>query len=330
MTRTSKGPAWPSTLHVAYSLSCNLACRHCIFRSGPGVGPTMGMERAEAFLGDAHRAGIRRIVFTGGEPFLYARELRRLVRCAAGKGLESAVVTSASWASSRSRTRAFLADFKEVGLASITLSTDRYHLLTVPFANLQLVLETAGEIGLPAGVKISRLARDPVAEGLFRALRSMTERVVVQEISPLGRASALRSAVRLHPPSSFTGAGCATPPLLLPEGDLLTCCNLPARDLRHTDFPFILGNVGREPLRSLLEKRSTDPLLQALRSRGPGDLVKALGRMAPSAEDPARFRYHSRCDLCFHLFGKRDDKSPLYASLSQQTDTRHAGLGACL
>jgi hypothetical protein len=290
----------------------------------------MGLGRAKAAIDQAARAGIRRIVFTGGEPLLHPRELRALIQYTAENGIQSALMTNAAWASSRSRTKERLADLKTIGLQSVTLSTDRFHLLAVPVENLECALHVASEIGLRAAVKIAHLAHDPVAEGLYRSLRNTATTVLLQEISPLGRASSLRPAVKRMTPRSFTGSGCSTPPVLLPDGDLLTCCNLPARDMRTTDYPFILGNIHKESLRSLLDKRSGNPLLTALRSNGTGSLLALLARRMPSFRGLAQAQYHSGCDLCFHLFCRVQDKRLLYETIESPTRRKQARLGAGL
>jgi len=290
----------------------------------------MGLRRAKSLIRQAGEVGIRKIVFTGGEPLLHPRELRNLIRHSSEQGMKSALITNAAWASSGNKTKAYLADLKEVGLESITLSTDRYHLLEVPLENLRNALDASREIGLRLGVKIARLRYDPVAEGLYRSLRSSATRVLVQEISPLGRATALRPAVKLQPATSFAGPGCLTPPVLLPDGNLLTCCNLPARDMKPTDYPFILGSAEKDSLGSLLARRSRDPVLEVLRSKGPGTLAALLSRREPALEYANGVSYHSACDLCFHLFGRLRDKRLLYAALRDQTRTERPGLGASL
>lgn len=330
MTLSCEGTPVISTLHLAYSFACNLSCGHCIFRCGPDDHRTMGVRRAKDFIEQAGEAGIRRIVFTGGEPLLHPRALRSLIRHTTEQAMKSALITNAAWASSRTETKAYLADLKELGLESITLSTDRYHLLEVPLENLQNALDASRDIGLRAGVKIARLRHDPVAEGLYRSLRRSSTRIIFQEISPLGRATALRSAVKLEPAMSFAGPGCLTPPVLLPDGNLLTCCNLPAQDMKPTDYPFVLGSAEKESLDSLLERRSCDPVLTILRSKGPSTLAALLSRREPAWETPDQGPYHSACDLCFHLFCRLRDKRVLYSTLSHPTRTEHASLGGSL
>jgi hypothetical protein len=318
MLRRPEIPSANSTLHLAYSFACNLSCDHCIFRCGPESRQTMGIPRARAFLEQAREAGIRKVVFTGGEPFLYPGELRTLIQCAAGHGMRAGTITNAAWASSRKKAKDTLVELRGAGLGSITLSTDRYHLRAVPLENVKHVLAAAEEIGLQTGVKISRLAHDPVAEGLYRGLQGWAAKIRVQEISPLGRGASLRSGLPRRASSSFLRPGCVSPAVLVPDGHLLTCCNLPAQDVGPGDFPLVLGNAANDPLRGLLRKRSADPVLTALRDRGPSFLLALLADEAPGLGPQREARYQSGCDLCFHLFRRLHDTRPLYAALRRE------------
>jgi len=287
----------------------------------------MGIARAKRYIDKAGQVGIRRIVFTGGEPFLYHQEIRILIQYAAQRGMETAVITNAAWASSRNQVRQYLSDLQQRGLESITLSTDRYHLIDVPLENLKNVLAVAEEIGLRAGVKIARLPHDPVAQRLYLSLRNHSSRIRVQEISPLGRAAHLRPALPLKTSCSFLRSGCATPPVLLPDGHLMTCCNLPAQDMRCQDYPFILGNAEREPLPFLLGKRFADPILRLLRDKGPSLLLALAVEAEPRFKCHHQALYHSGCDLCFQVFCKLPNKDFLYAALQERIDKRNENRG---
>jgi len=323
MALTAERPGVHSSLHLVYSFECNLSCDHCISRAGPDDSGTMGIPRAKAFIEQAGQAGIRRIVFTGGEPLLHAQDVRILIEHAFGEGMESVLITNVSWVSSRHQAKECLSDLKQIGLQSITLSTDRYHLREVPLEKLECLLDVAREIGLQAGVKIARLAHDPVADGLYRSLRADSTRILVQEISPLGRAAPLRRALKLRVASSFSRPGCFTPPVLLVDGCLLTCCNLPARDIKQTDYPFALGNADDDPLPSLLYKRSGDPILNALRHNGPSTLLARLARKESAFREQYQRLYHSGCVLCFHLFCRLPDKAFLYSALERQRNEKN-------
>jgi hypothetical protein len=275
----------------------------------------MGIPQAKRFMEQASQVGIRTLVFTGGEPFNHPTQLRVLMHHADRHDMESALITNAAWASSRNKVREHLAELKEAGLRSITLSTDRYHLPAVPLERIEHVLDVAKEFGLRARVKIARLPHDPVAEGICQTIRRHTEQIVFQEVSPMGRGDSLRSELYGERASSFLGASCLTPPVLLPSGDLLTCCNLPAQDMRKEDNPFVLGNVQTEPLGILLKKRFRDPVLRALRTKGPGFLLTRLAGSDSSFRRHERALYHSGCDLCFRVFAHLTDRNLLYATV---------------
>lgn len=54
-------------------LSCNLRCAHCFNASGPGNRelPSLSRQEVHILLDEAAEAGVRDVVFTGGEPFLH-------------------------------------------------------------------------------------------------------------------------------------------------------------------------------------------------------------------------------------------------------------------
>jgi hypothetical protein len=293
------------SLHFVYSYECGLLCAHCLYRCGPGPLPCMGKQRAAGYIDQASRAGIGHIVFNGGEPFLHFPDLCSLIAHANEQGIRCTVMTSGSWAVSEKRAVELLCELRRSGLHSISLSADRYHLVFVRQQNICHALNAARKLGIRAGVKITRLPWDPVAEGLFRSIQPLTERIFVQEVSPLGRAASLRDRLLLRPVFQLNRPGCSTPPVLLPDGSLLTCCNLPARDMDPRSTPFLLGSLECDPLEQLLALRTGDPLLRTLRQKGPLGLYIPVLASAPENAPVLPSLYHDGCDLCFHLFRNR-------------------------
>ncbi len=296
------------TLHLVYSFACNLTCAHCLYRCGPGDRGVMGLERAKDVIDQAAEAGVRRIAFLGGEPFLHPEALRTLIRHAGRNGLVTAAVTNGSWASTPARAAERLGDMAAAGLGAVTLSTDRFHLPGVPLRRIENAVAAAVELGLRVGVKISRFPHDLLAVAILRSLRPLCERIAVQEVSPLGRGEGLRGSVTLRGLEALPASRCSTPPVVLPDGNLVTCCNLPARDLGPDDPPFLLGNLHRTPLRTLLRRRREAPLLAFLRRHGPLPLLGVPAHGGPSPKEGAEGLYHDECDLCFHLLVARRRK----------------------
>ncbi len=82
-----------STFQIHPSLRCNLACRHCYSVSGPHGATVMDKATILAAIADAASLGYRRVVISGGEPFLYPH-LTELCTAARAHGLRTAVVTN--------------------------------------------------------------------------------------------------------------------------------------------------------------------------------------------------------------------------------------------
>lgn len=49
--------------------ACNLRCRHCLVNSAPGLSPGLPPDRIAQIISQAAALGVRRFLFTGGEPF---------------------------------------------------------------------------------------------------------------------------------------------------------------------------------------------------------------------------------------------------------------------
>ena len=313
----------PRTLHLLYSFACNLFCAHCLHECGPAGTPLMGIRRARSFIDQAAQVGIGRIVLNGGEPLLFPAAMRELVGHTVQNGMACSLISNGYWASSRDRAADWLAPLAEAGLHALTLSTDRYHLQGVALSHIEDAVRAARDLGLETGVKIARHARDPLADGLYRSVRAFTCRVEVQPISPLGRAAHLHPSLFRRFDLPADGPGCGSPPVVLPDGTLLTCCNLPARLPRGTPAPLVLGNLCSEPLHRLLRRRASDPLLVFLRARGPAPLFRRVRTVQKQDGSPPRSIFHDRCDLCVHLF-LDSHRSPPVRALTHGKETASA------
>src|SRR5580765_822 len=86
----------PNYVSFAGTYQCNLACPHCCV-------PIEWTDRlpvdvALRFLEDAHKEGINRIGFTGGEPFVYPEFVITIARRAAALGFRfDKVMTNGVW-----------------------------------------------------------------------------------------------------------------------------------------------------------------------------------------------------------------------------------------
>ncbi|HEY4001518.1 MAG TPA: methyltransferase domain-containing protein [Candidatus Xenobia bacterium] len=85
----ANGPSSPRTaraeaetrlteLWVHLNDACNLACAHCLVSSAPGLNAGLPPERLQGILDEAHGLGVRRFLFTGGEPWARSDIVERI------------------------------------------------------------------------------------------------------------------------------------------------------------------------------------------------------------------------------------------------------------
>jgi MoaA/NifB/PqqE/SkfB family radical SAM enzyme len=117
----------PKYVSFAGTYQCNLDCPHCCV-------PIEWTDRLEIgvalrFLDDAHAFGIRRIGFTGGEPFIYPEFLFALTRRGAELGFRfDKVMSNGVWHTDVAHLEEVLTQLRDAGFTGkFGLSVDKFH-----------------------------------------------------------------------------------------------------------------------------------------------------------------------------------------------------------
>ncbi len=117
----------PKYVAFAGTFQCNLACPHCCVP----IEWTDRLDIATAlrFLEETRAAGIERLGFTGGEPFLFPEFLTTLTRRGAELGFRfDKLMTNGVWFPDRVRLETVLAELRDAGFSGkLGLSVDKFH-----------------------------------------------------------------------------------------------------------------------------------------------------------------------------------------------------------
>src|SRR5213593_1868449 len=88
-------------LVLPYTGLCNATCAHCVVESGPTRRDRIGAATAVAAIrGASQTSGMRMVVFSGGESFIYLDEVLGLCRQAGDLGLRTRIISNGYWARS--------------------------------------------------------------------------------------------------------------------------------------------------------------------------------------------------------------------------------------
>lgn len=284
---------------------CQVGCPHCIVDAGPQRTEAITVDDATSWISQiaSYRGGQCRIVsLTGGEPFSDIERLAEFAGIISRAGLVVAVVTNGYWATSCKRAVDVLRSIP--GLGMISVSTDVYHQLAIPFKRVKNAILAFQELGIPYTVAVCTEDRqDKRYLEIVEELLAVTERRTIQTAITfrVGRAKSVGSSAyetsQVVPQSACTAAAS---PIIFPDGRVIACIG-PVVTLK-SPHPLLLGNLREEELCSILDRAETNAILHALRVWGPKKLVAEVVEAGYGSTLPGEYVVDCPCDACFPLF----------------------------
>ena len=112
-----------ATVGFIYNYPCPLKCNFCCHtKENVGEGRLHPGNVVPLILDFARYENVRRFAFTGGDPFVYIREILEIMRAARAGGVAQPLhmVTSGYWAKTDAKAQTLLCELAEVGMACST------------------------------------------------------------------------------------------------------------------------------------------------------------------------------------------------------------------
>lgn len=309
------------TLNLIVTQACNLRCRSCINGDDAFPGMRMTLEEARRYVDEAATAGIRKLHFSGGEPFLMRGLLVTIARHAASLGFVSTATTSCYWARSPEEAREVLASLVGSGLVGLGVSIDEFHEEFVAVERVRHALVAARDLGVICRIQAAVIAGskniaayrtelDVEAPGLFHW----------QDISclPVGFAADKLPRERFLCKPGIPMGDCTLGRYVtvFPDGSVTLCSTSRA------SRALVVGDLRVESLRDIQARAGQSPLLAALRLWfGPrllGELARDAGR-ADLADGP----YAHECHACYTILEDDEAVAALIPRLNALADDLH-------
>ena len=201
-----------TTLGLMLGYGCNARCRTCLWGEQIHQPARMSIEEGCSWVDQAYALGDLLLVgFSGGEPFLYAKEMQAIIRYANNTyGLPSVASTNAFWAVTAERAQTILGDLYDLGLRELLISVDDFHQEWVPLERVRYCLRAAQALEIACTLQCLVTASSNKLEHYMREL-DIPEgaKVMASEIpcTPVGFAAETlpASEFTLHPgvPSDY-------------------------------------------------------------------------------------------------------------------------------
>lgn len=289
---------------------CNMRCRHCGVNSGPEEHSHLELDGVlEHIRSFASHGILKGIHVSGGEPFLYPKDLKRIGRLGASLRLAVAVNSNGSWATSEDKAASILSSLP--GVTQLILSTDRYHTEFAPIDRVINATRAARRLGLyvTIGVCVPDDEEGNEIEELRSGLGALGEDVEIgrQRLDVGGRAAVLPEAIRRGVSDKHPAGNCPqlNRPVIVEDGRLLACCNTTIVDTVHGS-PLDGGRLDeKDSLARKLVRLKADGVLQAIRLFGPAffaDRLSTSGRV----QLKGHYVIDDICDLCQDMMSRPD------------------------
>jgi len=267
---------------VLFSLTseCNLSCRHCDASGGLGKIPK---DHALRFLGECKSLGIKRVGFTGGEPFLALDLLCALSRRAVSHGLLfDRIMTNAVWWKDERMLRSALKRLHDSGYdGSICVSVDAFHNQNIKklarFIEIAVKIWRRPDIVSIAYVHGSKDKETKESLGALKALigkidREIFLRTLRIDIAPVGKAEKFKDPWGYK--DWFKEDYCNGPGnvfFVMPSGDVKPCCGYATDNKELT-----IGNIKRDSGEDMIKNAVNNKFVGAVFSRGLSRIRKGL------------------------------------------------------
>ena len=284
---------------------CQVSCPHCILEAGPHRKEEMQISDAFEWIrqiSDYRNGYVRVLSLTGGEPFYNKRNLREIATFGERNGLFVSVVTNAFWASTQRKAVGILKELRAIKLISI--STDIYHLESIPFERVENAIMGARKLGIPYTVSVcTENETDRAYKELLDKLSGITEKDTILTAITFRAGRALKNLnasnyeTSENPPASACSA--ASSPVIFPDGRVVACIG-PVIDLAFP-HPLVLGNLRESTLHEILETAESNPILHAIRIWGPRKLISMIKETELNQYLPERYIKDSVCNACYCL-----------------------------
>ncbi len=297
-----------NTLAFLLGYRCGVRCRSCLWGERLGDRETVDPVEACNWLEQARAiADIRLIGFSGGESFLYLRQIKEIAGFAWTRhATPCAISTNSSWALNADQATRLLAPLHALGLRELLLSVDDFHQEQVPLERVGFALAAARQLGIRCTLQcvvtetsrklahylealgVSPESARPGHEGDLRATEIYCTR--------LGAAAGLPPSAFAPKPGALSSYCSMLGPLVIaPHGDVHLCCG-PAFSIP----ALTAGNLRREELKTILDRAEWDPVYNALAlGHGPVQLVDCLRERGLGHW--VRDDYSTSCEACVHL-----------------------------
>lgn len=299
----------PQSVGINLTAKCNATCGHCCVESSPINAAALEDAQVDHIVEDliAH-PDVREIGFTGGEPLLRRARFLELVRRVTEAGLTATCVTNGFWAITPKAASATFREFEKVGLSSLTISFDNFHVPFVSVRRIRNALDAAARSSVPTILNMA-VSRSQDSMDLLRQLGESTLGVQVTRfpVQQCGTGRAIPAEDLFRKPLEEVSLHCPGFEIIYHHDQkVYPCCSPTIFETGMT-----LGKVGETDHEGFARRLERNALLAVIQRHGLGWFVERIRAVNPDSEVARMDKAVSACDVCATVLNDQESLEAL-------------------
>lgn len=290
-------------VYISPTLRCNAACRHCVASEDVADVPDVGRDQLLEWTNQFAESGIKSVRFVGGEPFLLLSDLAVWTKRIKELGMDSTIVTNASWGRTKESARKALEMLPD--LDNLVISSDKFHLEFIEPNTVKNAIEVALQYGKNVIMNITYIEKEDI-QYMMQLFGSYRDRIIIQMVKTMPFDGSEAEQIvkhcyfqKPHRTPKFCWIGNY---FISASGDVYACC----QSSIGTETNYLtLGNLKEERLPDLISKAHKREVYRYIRKNGPRGIVKAFLE-SPYKDELMELEFASGCEICQKLLNDPD------------------------
>ena len=304
----------PKVLTFITTYTCTSACKNCCFQCNPKRKEKLTVDEMKRYIDASIESysSLKLLVLTGGEPFIYGKQLEDIVRHAVSKGLMTRIVSNGFWAKNYDTAYKKIESLIKAGLTEINFSTGDDHLEFVPIETVKNGALASLRQGLTVAINVesaqdrrfdSKLLLEDsdfkeyainrklmILNGLWVSF-TQSEEVEINDSECRGfnkKIAVTKNYTRCQ--NLFSGI------TIDPNHRLLACCGITAKYIEYLD----LGDIRQFSIKELYDRQFNDFMKIWLAMEGAHKIMDFIAEYANIDES---YKIEHGCQVCEKILG---------------------------
>ncbi len=300
----------PESLTIRISYKCNIGCRFCYNTSLIDSDIALDEDRMLALIKDGRKAGFCRLGISGGEAFIYAKSVIKMIMLAKEVGYSAvSIVSNGFWGKSLKSTKNIISSLENAGFSPpkdmLSMSAGEFHQEWIPPSYAKnIISEFNRTFGTPFTIDFEitkgkehliQEFHDFMAEhGIQEDAYKIRQRTV---IANLGRGKDLAEDMTAAKPIGAFGKCKAINRFVVqPTGKVVPCCGF-----NRFNEGIELGDINKNSITDVINDANSNIVNQYLTHEPLHGIYKKLREHFDLPEN-----FTVACELCEVIFGKKE------------------------